>query len=1150
MQQLIRDGNTSDILRSHNGEYWITMSSGHGLYRIRSDNRIENFRHNSLNSNSLSSNFAHRCCEDSVGNIWIGTFNGLNRYDPQSGKFVRYLKYENQKSLSQPSVWGLYCDKQGTIWVGTYSGGINYFNIQQQLYKEYHASTQEGEGLSSPIVGRMIEDDEGNLWICTERGGLNRYNPHTQTYQWYNTSEEDNNVRAIYYDSKRKVMWLGIHLKGLYRLNLQNGDFTQYKHKANDPTSLPSNQVEDIVPYQDQLLLATNNGITLFDPQTGTCKRFFHDRKLLRNTTSTFGLFFDHEGTLWTINNNNGVCAYHFDSEEYSIYKHSGDEPNSLSSSSVNSIFEDSQHRLWFCTNENGLDLYRKETDDFENFDMNKNGLASNIVYNICELSSNRLLVTTDRGFSILDYQQKKFENYDQLPLSCINENALYKSRNGEIFIGGTTGIISFMPEQLKPAPRSYRIYPYSLTVNGKEQKVGDENGILKQNLTNTSGITFQANQNVFHIEYATTDYIPYNKDNIVYRLEGFSKQWNRLNQDGITYTNLNPGTYTLIVKAENVDEHLVPPSKLQIEVLPPLYQTPMAYLLYIVCTVLVLYYLIHTYYRRFKLQESLKYEKKHAEDIEKLNQAKLRFFTNISHEFRTPLTLIIGQLEMLLQMRSFPANIYNKVLGAYKNSLQLRELITELLDFRKQEQGYTTIRVCEHNIVDFVYEHYLPFYEYASQKQITFRFVKNSDDIRVWFDAKQMQKVMNNLISNAFKHTHKGGTISVVVRKKNQEVLIEVIDTGTGIAAQDIDKIFERFYQIDEHSFFNEGSGIGLALTKSIVEMHHGKIEVSSEVNEGSTFCIHLKLGNSHFTTEQICETEDKEESKQQMYKDWLSSVRMEPEVIEEEAEPTNSEKYKILIVEDNESLMQMLTGIFKPFYVVITATNGVEGVDKAHSEQPDIVLSDILMPQMSGIELCQILKKDVDTCHIPIVLLTAQTATEHNLKGLHAGADDYITKPFNVRNLLLRCNNLVNNRTILQEKFSKQPSKHSQILTIDNIDKKFMDKVMDIINSEVGNNGFTVDQLVSRMGMSRTKFFHRLKDITGQTPSELIMEVRLKRAAFLLQNNPELNISEVADSTGFSFPKYFSKCFKDKYHRSPTAFQKESINSASKTN
>ena len=364
----------------------------------------------------------------------------------------------------------------------------------------------------------MLEDCEGNLWICTERGGINKYNPATRTYKRYLSKSSScnlphDNVRAVYYDSLQQVLWLGIHLKGLNRLDMKTGHFTQYKNKKGDSSSLPSNLVEDIIPYQKQLILATANGVTLFNPQTGKCKLLFQDKNALYNTISTIGLTLDHEGTLWIANNNSGACAYHFDSQKFSIYKHKNSNKHSLSSNSINSIYEDSQKRLWFCTNENGLDLYRKETDDFINFDKRKNGLASNVIYNICELSPEKLLVTTDKGFSILDYQHKEFRNYDELPLSCISENALYKSRKGEIFIGGTTGMISFQEKDLEQAPRSYRILPYRLTVNGENIQTGDQSGILHRNITYTPKITLKSIQNIFNIEYTTTDYIPFNKN-------------------------------------------------------------------------------------------------------------------------------------------------------------------------------------------------------------------------------------------------------------------------------------------------------------------------------------------------------------------------------------------------------------------------------------------------------------------------------------------------------------------------------------------------------------------------------------------------------------------------------------------------------------
>lgn len=417
----------------------------------------------------------------------------------------------------------------------------------------------------------------------------------------------------------------------------------------------------------------------------------------------------------------------------------------------------------------------------------------------------------------------------------------------------------------------------------------------------------------------------------------------------------------------------------------------------------------------------------------------------------------------------------------------------------------------------------------------------KSSDNISVWFDSRQMQKVMNNLVSNAFKYTKAGDSISISVRKRNQEVLVEVTDSGSGIAGKDIDKIFNRFYQADTYASYT-GTGIGLALTKGIIELHHGSIDVSSELGEGTTFCIHLKTGKEHFAAEEVYTPANI----------FLSDDACQPNLISQEMllqEQKNvsyenvlkGKKYKILIVEDNNSLREMLVSIFNTFYDVITASNGKEGLEKTCSEMPHIILSDIIMPEMSGTELCKAIKQNFDTCHIPVVLLTAKTAIEHKLEGLEMGADDYVTKPFNINILLSRCNNLINNRMVLQEKFSKQPQINTHILTTNILDKEFMDKAMEIIENEIDNGEFSVDRLVSQMGIARTKLFTKLKAITGQTPGEFIMTIRLKRAAYMLRSNPELNISEISDRVGFNTPKYFSKCFKGKFHTTPQAYRKD---------
>lgn len=1139
----VKRGNVSTIFKENEQKFWIGTWE-YGLYLLEKDS-VTNYRHLPEQPGSISSNFVRSCCLDENGNLWIGTFNGLNMLNMKTQTFTQYTKTNDPGSLSHSSIWSLLCDRQGTIWIGTYFGGINFFNPESQVYRQYKQSEYESQGLSSPIVGKMTEDNNQNLWICTEGGGLNKLNLKTREFQWYklkNSNISHNNLKAIYYDNKKEIIWLGTHLGGLNKLDLHTNKLTHYNAINDAKETILSNIIRDIVSYNNQLILATPQGVHIFDPQTGISKRMFPE--YTNEITSVSHLFIDHRNILWICGTENGTYAYNFNTEKLTNYKHNLAIGNSISSNSVNCIFEDSRNRLWFCTNESGFDLYNYSTDSFENFDAERNGLGSNTVYSGCELTGNRILFTTDNGFSILDCDTKKCKAYNHengVPLTTINEHALYKTKDGEIFIGGIQdGMISFYDKDIDYTPNNYNILPFRLIVNGKEITVNDDTKILKKALTETDKIILNSHQSMFSIEYAISNYITSNNNEIEYCLEGFSNVWTHArNQHTITYTNLDPGKYTLIVRTKPQPGSAINESRLNIEILPPFYRTATAYIIYILLISITLYYLIHAYNHRIKLQESLKYEKKHTEDIEALNQAKLKFFTNISHEFRTPLTLIIGQMEMLLQARSFAPAVYNKLLNMYKNCLQFRELINELLDFRKQEQGYMTIKVSEHNIVDFIYENYLLFQEYATQRQIKFNFRKTNDVINLWYDPRQMQKVMNNLLSNAFKYTKEGGEISVSIRKGNREAIIEVSDNGTGIQPKDIDNIFNRFYQTE--TLNNTGTGIGLSLTKGIVELHHGTIEVYSEPNAETTFCIHLKSGNEHFSSEQIGEQQDTshhiiEENTPEIQQELL----VQPYATDEFFMKKEGKDAKILIVEDNNALRDMLTKIFETFYTVITAANGKEGLEKILSEQPDIVLSDIVMPELSGTELCKAIKSDMETCHIPVVLLTARTAVEHNLEGLRMGADDYITKPFNINILLSRCNNLVNSRLVLQEKFSKQPQTKAHILTTNPIDKELMDKTVAIIEKYIDNVDFNIDTLAKEIGIARTKLFTKLKAITGQTPYEFISTIRLKRAAFLLKEHPELNISEISDQLGFSSPRQFSKSFKEKYHIIPQAYRR----------
>ncbi len=1145
----IERGNITSIYEDSSQELWIG-SWEEGVYNIHPDGTLANHRHSTHGGNSLSSNFVRACCEDNAGNIWMGTFNGLNRYNKENGNFDFYTSTDDPESLSHPSIWCIVKDSQGTLWMGTYFGGVNYFNPEYEIYTRYKTGSTEKDGLSSPIVGRMTEDKEKNLWICTEGGGITVYNRQQGTYRWYRHQEgtnslSHNNVKAIYYDADHERMWIGTHLGGLNKLDLRTGRFTHYRRKTGDPHSLPSDIIRDITPYKDKLIIATQNGVCLFEPESGHCEPMFKDTPEGRGITMVADLYIDQDSTLWIAATGEGVYSYDFETRKLTRYRHDPARPHSLSNNNVNNIAQDSQGSLWFSTSGSGLDRYRPETGDFENFDMHTDGLSTDCIYAVSESSiyKGQLLLITNQGFSRFDYPQRKFFNYGMengFPLSAVNENALYVTQDGEVFLGGIQGMISFRESNLNFTPKPYHIFFSRLLVNGKEVTPGDDTGILEKSICHTPVLNLKANQSMFSIEYATSNFIPANRDEIFYRLEGFSDTWNHTyrRQMVITYTNLNPGTYTLVLKGGH---ERIPEVRLLIHILPPWYKTWWAYFLYTLFTVSLLWYIIRSYHARFKLRESLKYEQKHIEDIEALNQSKLRFFTNISHEFRTPLTLIVGQVESLLTAHSFTPGIYSKILAIYKSSLQLRELITELLDFRKQEQGHKKIKVSQHDLVSFLYENYLLFEEYARSRQIQFVFEKEVDHLEAWYDPREMQKVINNLISNSLKHTPTEGAITLKVSQSEENAVIEVRDTGRGIAAEEINKIFDRFYQTEQINSLNTGAGtgIGLALTKGIIELHHGTIRVESEPEKGSCFTVTLKLGNRHFSPEQIVSDAETVQQPGQA----LPPIPPLPQA-ETKSDPTPAEQRlpdaTMLIVEDNDSIREMLATVFEPFYRILTAPDGEKGWELMQKEMPTIVLSDIVMPRMSGTELCKRIKSDFNTCHIPVVLLTARTAIEHTLEGLRIGADDYVTKPFNTHILITRCNNLVNSRRLLQEKFSRQPQAFAQMLATNLMDKEMLDRAMQIIEKHLDDTEFNVNTFAREMGMARTNLFTKLKGVTGQTPNDFILTIRLKKGAVMLRNNPELNITEIADRIGFSSSRYFSKCFKDVYHVSPLSYRK----------
>ena len=814
----------------------------------------------------------------------------------------------------------------------------------------------------------------------------------------------------------------------------------------------------------------------------------------------------------------------------------------------VFSMYEDEKKSIWIGTSD-GLFCWKPEEQELTNYTI-KDGLPCNTVYGIQGDGQGGLWISTNAGIAQLHKENRQFINYyvsDGLQGNEFTKNASLRDANGTLWFGGMNGVTYFNPQEITNPEQEWNIRITDFYLHNHPVKKGMLSGgheIIDRPVFEAESFHLSYKDNSFSIEFSTLELN--SPERIVYYYAMNDDKWAVLpaGTNRVSFSNLSPGTYRFRVKAvDYMTESNV--KAVTIYISPAWWATRWAWLLYFVVAAGCILYIALQVHHRYRIrQEMVKH--RHAEQI---NEAKLQFFINISHEIRTPMSLIISPLQKLISSDSDirRQKTYNII---YRNAERILRLINQLMDIRKIDKGQMVLTFRRTDIIPFIGDLCDTFAQPAEEKKITLSFHHLEGDTQeLWIDPANFDKVILNLLSNAFKFTPEGGKVDISLYTKEDMhvsgplrhyVEIVVADSGIGIPAQEVEHIFDRFYQIDQMDSTDAsktGTGIGLALTKGIVELHHGTIRVESELGKGSSFIVNLQLGNAQFDEEQINKNAD---SVQQIEIPKPENDALLKAELEESAPIKRLPDAKILIVEDNDSIRDMLAGIFKPFYEVLTAADGAEGLALVRSEMPNIVVSDVVMPNMSGTELCKQIKSDFNTCHIPVVLLTARTAIEQNIEGLRIGADDYITKPFNTNLLISRCNNLVNSRILLQEKFSKQPQAFVQMLATNPIDKEILDRAMAVIEQHLDDTEFNVNVFAREMAMARTNLFTKLKAITGQTPNDFILTIRLKKGALMLRNNPELNITEIADRIGFSSSRYFSKCFKDIYHVSPLAYRK----------
>ena len=1041
---------------------------------------IHAFRHQGVHS--IVNDIIRDIQEDTQGNIWVGTFLGLSMINSRNFQISNYQQNEDlQNSLSHNSIYCIFRDRQGTMWLGTYFGAISLYNSDYHVYKRYPVGKNKPMGVSYHVVGEMFEDTENNLWIATEGGGLDYLDRKEQVFSHYEHEEgqagiSHNNIRSLLLANKNYLL-IGTHLGGLNVMDLSTKEFDVYTQQDTDPHSIPSNIINDIIPYKDEFLIGTHKGVVKFNLHTRSFSPLLTDEESNAEIeNAVFCLFEDSFGNIWIGTERNGLFKYNPKTRELNRYFHMEDS-GSIRSNSISCIFEDHQFRLWVGTLGSGLNQYIPKKDDFENYSSATHHFPSDFINGLVESRFGNIWVSTSKGLVLLDVEHNRSYNYNYnngFPLEELNHGSIYLTSDGELFVGGINGLISFWEEDLLTISTDYSILFTSLYVNNREVVPGDDSKLLKKDLPFTESITLKPHQNIITVNYSSCNYVHSIQNRYEHQLENFDPEWiNAGDNTSVTYTNLDPGKYELKIRVLSiVDDSIIDSNVMEIVVDPPFYKTWFAYIVYVILLMGIVLWFNQMYLSRVRLEDSLKAEKREKDQIQQLNQSKLRFFTNISHEFRTPLTLMTASLEAILEDTKTSAKNYQKLVTINNNTVRLNNLISELLDFRKLEQGYLQLHVMEYSISAFIDEIFQSFVEYAHHRQIDYSCRNLTGSSILWFDKTQLEKVFYNLISNAFKAVDdQQGIIFIDTKEDSERIDIIISDNGPGMAENEIGKIFDRYYQIDriKGKLKGQGSGIGLSLSLGIVKEHKGDLLVEGSEGKGTSFTVSLQKGKKHFSDDQLTHAPAGQAGNEALY------LPSEDDVEESEQAPVSDSSPLLLIVEDNSEARRLLRNILNPYYRVIDAKDGFEGLNMAIDQQPDVIISDVMMPNMSGTEMCAKLKRNINTCHIPIVLLTARTAIEYKIEGIETGADDYITKPFNTKLLRARVKNLILNRLQIQQKFKSDPHAELNDVASNPLDQKILKKATDIIEKFMDDTEFDVNTFAREMGLGRTRLFSK---------------------------------------------------------------------------
>lgn len=1111
--------------------------------------------------------------------LWIATYNGLNLFDIATKQFqyIFHDKFLNH-SINSNVVRTLYKDKSNLFWIGT-DKGINYIDFSNDLFKSIQFSEIQKD--IELITTMKISNTRDGVWFGTNGTGLGYLAFDQNSFTSKNikhfpiiapVKEDFSGSISDLIISNDGDIWVASKGAGLLKIPREKipkdtGEITnlvQYTSKG----KLAADHVMTLIQSRDGLIWMGywSNGIGCLNPQTEEVIHF----NFARDTTVNFRKYpivhlketiENGENILWVGLRGGGLYKLRFDSSSQELelihhYQFTNGIDNSISNNFINGIYQPTddafKNELWICT-EGGLNILDKEGDIFTCIDKS-NGLQSQVIQSVVEDSIGNIWLSTIDGISRVNrktdrFEVSNFDSYDGIGSDLFYDKAGITLDNGQIILGGLDGVTYFLPSEIeknqtppKAAIVDFRLFNQSVGIG----KLENERIILSKNITQTKRINLTHRDNVISFEFLGLFSNEPQKLKYAYKLEGFHEDWIYTNASEriAHFTNLPYKTFQLKVKVANSDEVWGETAVLTLSIAPPFWMTNWAFFLYFVVACLLLYGFLRIVKMRSDFKHSLQLARVEREKMEEVNHMKLQFFTNISHELRTPLTLIISPLEQFITQKDIGKKHYSMMVLMHQNANRLLTMINQLLDIRKSEAGMLKLKVAENNFVGFTGEIITSFKDLAQQDNIELNFYPSEHFIPLWFDHDQMEKVWFNLLSNSIKFTPENGRIDVHLFEdpdSPESVTVEIMDTGIGIPEDKRTQIFNRFYQLEEDSADTrgKGTGIGLALTKSILEAHHGKIWIRENQYGGSTFVFTLLKGASHFSRdEKLIHFKNSENIENYIpLKGYLENTYDEKDL--KESSPSEKEKPLILLVEDNSDIRYYLHENLILNYRVIQAVDGEEGYQKSLKEIPDLIIADIAMPKMNGIDMCQKIKSQRTTSHIPIILLTARTSLIYKINGMENGADDYVTKPFNMELLKSRIRNLIDSRIKLREKFATNDDLTPSGVVMNTLDEELLSKIKSIVESNIDNSKFSVEQLSAALFMSRMQLYRKLKALTGKTPNQIIRSIRLKRAAQLLETK-RYNVSDVTYMVGYNDLQYFRDQFKKEYGIKPSEYAK----------